>query len=331
AQHSRPDRAGLGPVRDAELRPVASTVVPAGHGQLRERDLLRHEPERVRAQGIWRGLGREPVVRRRHGCGWAARRHHTLMFKKVLIANRGEIALRVIRACKELGIATVAVYSEADRECLHVRFADDDVCIGRPPGRDSYLNIPRIIAAAEITGADAIHPGYGFLAENAEFADIVKASNITFIGPTPDQIRQMGDKAEARKIAQQVKIPTVPGSPGPVESMDEGLGFAEKIGFPVIIKAAAGGGGKGMRVANDRDQFTQSYNLARQEALAACGSDQVYIEKYLARPRHVEIQIMGDEHGRIMHLCERDCSIQRRHQKLVEEAPSPALNQALRE
>ena len=253
------------------------------------------------------------------------------MFKKVLIANRGEIALRVIRACKELGIATVAVYSEADRECLHVRFADDDVCIGRPPGRDSYLNIPRIIAAAEITGADAIHPGYGFLAENAEFADIVKASNITFIGPTPDQIRQMGDKAVARKIAQKVKIPTVPGSPGPVESMDEGLSYAEKIGFPVIIKAAAGGGGKGMRVANDRDQFTQSYNLARQEALAAFGSDQVYIEKYLARPRHVEIQIMGDQHGRIMHLCERDCSIQRRHQKLIEEAPSPALDQALRE
>ena len=252
------------------------------------------------------------------------------MFKKVLIANRGEIALRVIRACKELGLETVAVYSEADRECLHVRFADDDVCIGRPPGRESYLNIPRIIAAAEITGADAIHPGYGFLAENAEFADIVKASNITFIGPTPDQIRQMGDKAVARKIAQQVKIPTVPGSPGPVESMAEGLEFAEKIGFPVIIKAAAGGGGKGMRVANDRDQFTQSYNLARQEALAAFGSDQVYIEKYLARPRHVEIQVMGDTHGRVMHLCERDCSIQRRHQKLVEEAPSPALTQELR-
>jgi len=253
------------------------------------------------------------------------------MFKKVLIANRGEIALRVIRACKELGIQTVAVYSEADRECLHVRFADDDVCIGRAPSRESYLNIPRIIAAAEITGADAIHPGYGFLAENAEFADIVKASNITFIGPTPDQIRQMGDKAVARKIAQKVKIPTVPGSPGPVASVEEGLSFADKIGFPVIIKAAAGGGGKGMRVAPDREQFTQSYNLARQEALAAFGSDQVYIEKYLARPRHVEIQVMGDTHGRVMHLCERDCSIQRRHQKLIEEAPSPALDQPLRE
>jgi len=253
------------------------------------------------------------------------------MFKKVLVANRGEIALRVIRACKELGLATVAVYSEADRECLHVRFADDDVCIGRAPSRESYLNIPRIIAAAEITGADAIHPGYGFLAENAEFADIVKASNITFIGPTPDQIRQMGDKAVARKIAQKVKIPTVPGSPGPVTSVEEGLSFADKIGFPVIIKAAAGGGGKGMRVAPDAEQFTQSFNLARQEALAAFGSDQVYIEKYLARPRHVEIQIMGDQHGRVMHLCERDCSIQRRHQKLIEEAPSPALDQALRE
>ena len=252
------------------------------------------------------------------------------MFRKVLIANRGEIALRVIRACKELGIETVAVYSEADRECLHVRFADDDVCIGRAPSRESYLNIPRIIAAAEITGADAIHPGYGFLAENPEFADIVRASNITFIGPTPDQIRQMGDKAVARSIAQKVKIPTVPGSPGPVSSVEEGLDFGNKIGFPVIIKAAAGGGGKGMRVANDPDSFTKSYNLARQEALAAFGSDQVYIEKYLARPRHVEIQVMGDTHGRVMHLCERDCSIQRRHQKLVEEAPSPALSQELR-
>jgi acetyl-CoA carboxylase biotin carboxylase subunit len=253
------------------------------------------------------------------------------MFTKVLVANRGEIALRVIRACKELGIATVAVYSEADRECLHVRFADDDVCIGRAPSRDSYLNIPRIIAAAEITGADAIHPGYGFLAENAEFAEIVQASNITFIGPTPDQIRQMGDKATARKIAQRVKIPTVPGSPGPVESLDEALTFADKLGFPVIIKAAAGGGGKGMRVATDTEQFAQAYNLARQEALAAFGSDQVYLEKYLDRPRHVEIQIMGDTHGKIMHLCERDCSVQRRHQKLIEEAPSPALDQELRQ
>ena len=253
------------------------------------------------------------------------------MFTKVLVANRGEIALRVIRACKELGLETVAVYSEADRECLHVRFADDDVCIGRPPGRDSYLNIPRIIAAAEITGADAIHPGYGFLAENAEFAEIVGASNITFIGPTPQQIRQMGDKASARKIAQKLKVPTVPGSPGPVESLDDALKTAEKIGFPVIIKASAGGGGKGMRVATDPEMFGQAYNLARQEALAAFGSDQVYIEKYLARPRHIEIQIMGDTHGKVMHLCERDCSVQRRHQKLIEEAPSPAVDQTLRE
>jgi acetyl-CoA carboxylase, biotin carboxylase subunit len=253
------------------------------------------------------------------------------MFQKVLIANRGEIALRVIRACKELGIATVAVYSEADRECLHVRFADDDVCIGRAPSRDSYLNISRIIAAAEITGADAIHPGYGFLAENAEFAEIVRTSGIAFIGPTPDQIRQMGDKATARRLAQQLKVPTVPGSPGPVESLEDGAAVAEGIGYPVIIKAAAGGGGKGMRVAVDADAFTQAYNLARQEALAAFGSDQVYLEKYLARPRHVEIQIMGDQHGNVMHLCERDCSVQRRHQKLIEEAPSPALDQALRE
>src|SRR6184192_4202873 len=228
------------------------------------------------------------------------------MFKKVLIANRGEIALRVIRACKELAIETVAVYSEADRDSLHTRFADDDVCIGRAPARDSYLNIPRIIAAAEITGADALHPGYGFLAENAEFADIVRTSNITFVGPTGDQIRQMGDKAAALKLA-------------------------EKLGFPVIIKAAAGGGGKGMRVAQDGEQFPQAFSLAKQEALAAFGSDEVYLEKYLARPRHIEIQIMGDTHGRIMHLCERDCSVQRRHQKLVEEAPSPAVDATLRQ
>jgi len=253
------------------------------------------------------------------------------MFKKVLIANRGEIALRVIRACKELGVETVAVYSEADRESLHVRFADDDVCIGRAPSRDSYLNIPRLIAAAEITGADAIHPGYGFLAENPEFAEKVSASNIAFIGPTPDQIRQMGDKAAARKLAKAQGVATVPGSPGPVESVEEGQQVAGEIGFPVIIKAAAGGGGKGMRVANDVEQFTQSFTLAKQEALAAFNSDEVYIEKYLARPRHIEIQIMGDTYGKVMHLCERDCSVQRRHQKLVEEAPSPAVDQTLRQ
>ncbi len=253
------------------------------------------------------------------------------MFKKVLVANRGEIALRVIRACRELGIATVAVYSEADRESLHVRFADDDVCIGPAPARDSYLRIPQIIAAAEITGADAIHPGYGFLSERAEFAEIVAASNITFIGPTPEQIRQMGDKAQAKKLAQEANVPTVPGSPGPVADADEGLGIATAIGFPVIIKAAAGGGGKGMRVANDAESFARHFQLARSEALAAFGNDAVYIEKYLARPRHVEIQILGDKHGRVEHLNERDCSVQRRHQKLIEEAPSPGLPVETRE
>jgi acetyl-CoA carboxylase biotin carboxylase subunit len=252
------------------------------------------------------------------------------MFNKVLIANRGEIALRVIRACRELGIATVAVYSEADRESLHVRFADDDVCIGPPPSRLSYLRIPAIIAAAEITGADAIHPGYGFLAENAEFAETCAASNVTFIGPTAEQIRLMGDKASARKLAQELRIPVVPGSPGPVEDPAEAQAFAETIGFPVIIKAAAGGGGKGMRVARDADSFAQSFQLARNEALGAFGNADVYIEKYLARPRHVEIQVMGDTHGRVVHLGERDCSVQRRHQKLIEESPSPAMSPPLR-
>ena len=253
------------------------------------------------------------------------------MFKKVLIANRGEIALRVIRACRELGIQTVAVYSEADRESLHVRFADDDVCIGPPPARDSYLKIPRIIAAAEITGADAIHPGYGFLAENAEFAETCAASNIAFIGPTAEQIRVMGDKASARKAMAAVGVPIVPGTPGPIEDVDEALGFAREIGFPVIIKASAGGGGKGMRVANDPEDFSRAFQLARSEALSAFGSGDVYVEKYLARPRHIEFQIMGDKHGRVIHLGERDCSVQRRHQKLIEEAPSPAVGPALRE
>jgi acetyl-CoA carboxylase biotin carboxylase subunit len=253
------------------------------------------------------------------------------VFKKILIANRGEIALRVIRACRELGIETVAVYSEADRENLHVRFADDDVCIGPPPSRLSYLRIPNIIAAAEITGADAIHPGYGFLAESPEFAETCEASNITFIGPTAEQIRLMGDKAAARKVAQEVGIPVVPGSKGAVQEPEEALTIAEGIGFPVIIKAAAGGGGKGMRVARDADAFLQAFSLARNEALAAFGSPEVYVEKYLDRPRHVEIQIMGDQHGKVVHLCERDCSLQRRHQKVIEEAPSPAVNQELRE
>jgi acetyl-CoA carboxylase biotin carboxylase subunit len=252
------------------------------------------------------------------------------MFKKVLIANRGEIALRVIRACRELGVQTVAVYSEADRESLHVRFADDDVCIGPPPGRLSYLKIPNLIAAAEITGADAIHPGYGFLAENAEFADTCRASNITFIGPTGEQIRLMGDKATARRLAQEAGVATVPGSPGTIEDPDEAVRFAEEIGFPVIIKATAGGGGKGMRIVQDLEQFSQLFGLAQNEALAAFGNGAVYVEKYLERPRHVEIQVMGDSHGKVVHLGERDCSVQRRHQKLVEESPSPALDHALR-
>jgi acetyl-CoA carboxylase, biotin carboxylase subunit len=252
------------------------------------------------------------------------------MFKKVLIANRGEIALRVIRACRELGVQTVAVYSEADRESLHVRFADDDVCIGPPPSRESYLNIPRIIAAAEITGADAIHPGYGFLAENAEFAETCAASGIAFIGPTAEQIRVMGDKAAARKAMAAVGVPVVPGSPGPVEDSDEALRFAEEIGFPVIIKAAAGGGGKGMRVATEPDDFARSFQLARSEALSAFGNGDVYVEKYLTRPRHVEFQILGDTFGNVIHLGERDCSVQRRHQKLVEEAPCPVMTPELR-
>jgi acetyl-CoA carboxylase biotin carboxylase subunit len=253
------------------------------------------------------------------------------MFRKVLIANRGEIALRVIRACRELGVETVAVYSEADRESLHVRFADDDVCIGPPPARLSYLRIPALIAAAEITGADAIHPGYGFLAENAEFAETCAASGVTFIGPSADQIRAMGDKSMARKLAQEAGVPIIPGSPGGIEDTNEAQRVAEGIGFPVLIKAAAGGGGKGMRVAQDADGFARSFQLARNEALAAFGNPEVYIEKYLARPRHVEIQIMGDRHGRIMHLGERDCSVQRRHQKLIEESPSPAVDADLRE
>src|SRR3954465_11151786 len=252
------------------------------------------------------------------------------MFNKVLIANRGEIALRVIRACRELGVQTVAVYSEADRESLHVRFADDDVCIGPPPARESYLNIPRIIAAAEITGADAIHPGYGFLAENAEFAEICAASKIAFIGPPAEQIRLMGDKAAARKTMIEVGVPVVPGTPGPVDEAEDAIEFAKSVGFPVIIKAAAGGGGKGMRVSRDEDDFARSFQLARSEALSAFGNGEAYVEKYLAPPRHIEFQILGDKHGNVIHLGERDCSVQRRHQKLIEEAPSPAVTPELR-
>ncbi len=252
------------------------------------------------------------------------------MFRKILIANRGEIALRVIRACREMGIATVAVYSEADRESLHVRFADEDVCIGPAPARESYLNIPRIIAAAEITGAEAIHPGYGFLAENAEFAEICERMEIAFIGPTAEQIRLMGDKAVARRNMAAAGVPTVPGSAGAVPDADAALAIAHEIGFPVLIKAAAGGGGKGMRVAPDEASFPAMLAMAQNEAAAAFGDASVYLEKFLARSRHIEFQLLGDQHGRVIHLGERECSIQRRHQKLIEESPSVALNSALR-
>jgi len=253
------------------------------------------------------------------------------VFQKILIANRGEIALRVIRACREMGIGTVAVYSEADRESLHVRFADEDVCIGPAPARESYLNIPRIIAAAEVTGAEAIHPGYGFLAENAEFAEICERSDLAFIGPTPDQIRRMGDKAVARRTMADAGVPTVPGSPGAVATPEEALETAKGIGFPVLIKAAAGGGGKGMRVARDESVFERELRMAQNEAKAAFNDDSVYLEKFLERPRHIEIQVLGDTHGRVVHLGERECSIQRRHQKLIEESPSVALSQELRD
>ncbi|GMV05430.1 MAG: acetyl-CoA carboxylase biotin carboxylase subunit [Gemmatimonadota bacterium] len=252
------------------------------------------------------------------------------MFKKVLIANRGEIALRIIRACHELGIKTVAVYSEADRESLHVRFADEDVCIGKAPASDSYLNIPRIIAAAEVTGAEAIHPGYGFLAENADFSEICTRSDIVFIGPTPDQIRAMGDKATARRTMMASGVPTVPGSEGIVEDMEEAKKVAAEIGFPIMIKASAGGGGKGMRIAPDADSFAKLLAAAQNEAKAAFGNPGVYLERCILKPRHVEFQVFGDHHGTVVHLGERDCSIQRRHQKLVEEAPSPALTPELR-
>ncbi len=252
------------------------------------------------------------------------------MFEKVLVANRGEIALRVIRACRSLGLKTVAVHSAADAEALHVRFADEAVCVGPAASRESYLNIPRLIAAAEITGADAVHPGYGFLAENAEFAEICVESDLVFIGPTADQIRSMGDKAEARRLMMEAGVPVVPGSEGVVEDADRALGMAREIGFPVLIKASAGGGGKGMRVARDEAEFERVFAAAKHEAEAAFGDGRVYIEKFLERPRHIEIQVMGDTYGSVIHLGERDCSAQRRHQKLLEEAPSPAVDEELR-
>jgi acetyl-CoA carboxylase biotin carboxylase subunit len=252
------------------------------------------------------------------------------MFKKILVANRGEIALRIISACRELGIRTVAVYSEADRDALHVRFADEDVCIGPYPSAASYLNISAIVSAAEITEADAIHPGYGFLAENAYFAEILQDCHIAFIGPSPEAVRKMGDKSLARRTVAAAGVPTVPGSPGPVETLDEALAFAKKAGYPVILKASAGGGGRGMRIARDERELSSAFDTARAEAETAFGNAEVYLEKYLEEPRHVEFQVFGDNHGNLRHIGERECSIQRRHQKLIEEAPSPALDPSLR-
>ena len=252
------------------------------------------------------------------------------MISKVLIANRGEIALRVILACKEMGLKTVAVHSEADRDALHVRYADDDVCIGPAQSRQSYLSISSIIAAAEITGADAIHPGYGFLAENAHFAEIVGECRMTFIGPTPNAIRLMGDKAKARETAKAAGVPILPGSDGPLRSIEEAREVARSIGYPVILKASAGGGGRGMRICGNDADLDGAFETARSEAERAFGVADVYLEKYLERPRHIEIQVFGDTYGRIVSLGERDCSIQRRHQKLIEESPSPALTEELR-
>ncbi|HEX8349143.1 MAG TPA: acetyl-CoA carboxylase biotin carboxylase subunit [Hymenobacter sp.] len=253
------------------------------------------------------------------------------MFKKILVANRGEIALRIIRTCKEMGIKTVAVYSTADKESLHVRFADEAVCIGPPPSAQSYLNIPTLIAAAEITNADAIHPGYGFLSENAEFSRICQENGIKFIGATPEMINSMGDKASAKATMRKAGVPTIPGSDGLLDSIAEGLKVAHKVKYPVILKATAGGGGRGMRIVRNDDEFEKAWNSARTEAQAAFGNDGIYLEKYVEEPHHIEIQLVGDQYGRAAHLSERDCSIQRRHQKLVEETPSPFMTDKLRE
>jgi acetyl-CoA carboxylase biotin carboxylase subunit len=253
------------------------------------------------------------------------------MFNKILIANRGEIALRVLRACKELGIRTVAVHSTADAEAMHVRLADESVCIGPPPARDSYLNIPQLVAACEITGADAVHPGYGFLSENARFAEIVEAHGVKFIGPSAEHIRIMGDKIEAKRTAERLGIPVVPGSSGGVANEQDAIRIASDIGYPVLIKAAAGGGGRGMKVARSEEDIVEAFAMARTEARNAFGDDSVYIEKYLSKPRHIEIQVLGDGRGDAIHLGERDCSLQRRHQKVWEEAGSPALNAQERE
>ena len=252
------------------------------------------------------------------------------MFTKILIANRGEIALRVLRACKELGIQTVAVHSTADADAMHVRLADESVCIGPPAARDSYLNIPQLLAACEITGADAVHPGYGFLSENARFAEILEAHDIGFIGPTAEHIRIMGDKIAAKQTARDLGIPVVPGSDGAVTPADDAHAIAREIGYPVLVKAAAGGGGRGMKVALSEKDLDTALSTARSEAKAAFGDDALYMEKYLGKPRHIEIQVLGDGRGNAIHLGERDCSLQRRHQKVWEEAPSPALNAAQR-
>src|SRR5262245_14652153 len=252
------------------------------------------------------------------------------MFNKILIANRGEIALRIICACRELGIKTVAVYSEADENSLHVRFADEDVCIGPARSLDSYLNVPAIISAAEITGADAIHPGYGFLSESAYLAEVCEACHIKFIGPYPNVIRLMGDKARARRAMPKAGVPVLPGSDGPVQEEEQALKVAKDLGYPVIIKAVAGGGGRGMRVVRKPDELGSAFKTAKREAEAAFGVGDVYLEKYVDSPRHIEVQVLGDHHGNVIHLGERECSIQRRHQKLIEEAPSVALTEKQR-
>jgi acetyl-CoA carboxylase, biotin carboxylase subunit len=252
------------------------------------------------------------------------------MFQRILIANRGEIALRILRACKDLGIQSVAVYSEADKDSLHLRYADETICIGPAPSSESYLNIPALIAAAEIADVEAIHPGYGFLSENEHFAEVCQSCNIKFIGPSPSAIAQCGDKVAAKRLAKEAGVPTVPGSDGPVENEQEALAIARKIGFPVLIKAAAGGGGRGMRVAHNEPSLVTGYHSARSEAEKAFKDSTVYLEKYIEKPRHVEIQIMADQHGNVVHLGERDCSLQRRHQKLVEESPCPVLDEKTR-
>lgn len=261
----------------------------------------------------------------------AAASHRPPMFKKILVANRGEIALRVICACRELGIRSVAVFSEADRNSLHVRFADEAVCIGPPRSRESYLNIPHVISAAEITDVDAIHPGYGFLAEDANFAEVCEASHITFIGPSPEAIRLMGEKDRARREMARLGVPIIPGTPGAVMDEDSAAAAAKEIGYPLIIKAVAGGGGRGMRVVRRKEDLLPSFQTARSEAEQAFGSPEVYMERFIEKPRHIEFQVLGDKHGHVMHLGERECSIQRRHQKLLEESPSTAMTRQMRE